>query len=69
MKDSPARRSPPGLPPLASTQLHHGVATIRDSGFPSSVLASPHFPGMLRVAVVRTIRAAAPPEQPINSFA
>eukprot|EP00959_Pyramimonas_sp_CCMP1952_P450390 9430117-Pyramimonas_sp.AAC.1 len=34
MKDSRAKHSPPGLPPLASTQLPHGVAIFRASGFP-----------------------------------
>eukprot|EP00959_Pyramimonas_sp_CCMP1952_P013794 291748-Pyramimonas_sp.AAC.1 len=43
-----ARRSPPGLPPLTSNQLHHGVATFRDAGFPSSVPASSNPPGILR---------------------
>ena len=47
MKDSRTKRSPPVLPPLASTQLPHGPQPPC-LGFPHAFLACPHLPGSLR---------------------
>ena len=38
MKDSRTKRSPPVLPPLASTQLPHGSQPSCNSGFPHAVM-------------------------------
>eukprot|EP00959_Pyramimonas_sp_CCMP1952_P197466 4129865-Pyramimonas_sp.AAC.1 len=37
MKDLRAKRSPPGLPPLASTPIPHGSQPSCNSGFPHAV--------------------------------